>query len=326
MKRTTVRQSWLFTVSLGCALGCSGGQDDTLDAGADAVMVLPPICDGMYGRVENRGALQDDALLEASGIVASRQSPGVLWLHNDSGSGAVLYATGDDGRALGRISLADTQAEDLEDIALGPCPDASASCLWVADTGNNLRNRDEVTVYATAEPVIQFDQAFVDQSSGPVWRFPVQFPDGPVDIEAMVITPDGQALYFFEKNDLDRARIYRLQAPFVTDQPATLEDLGDFASPGFNVPLGRAITGADLHVSGTRLLMRVYTGLYEYRFDAGQGVVDLDAVEPQLVDVPLAEPQGEAVSYDAAGSGVWSVSEDVDLNPGQPLHHYSCAQ
>lgn len=283
------------------------------------------LCQGSYGALEDWGALADTELVEVSGIVTARRSPGVLWLHNDSGDSARLFAVASDGRALARLALPDVEAVDFEDVAAGPCPDGSGPCLFVADTGNNTLARSEVVVYATPEPLIEIGQAFAEMSAETVWRLPVRFPAEPVDIEAMVVDPEGRALYFFEKNNLDRARLFRVSGPFLDGQAATLEVIAELDAPGLNVDWGRAITGADMHASGTRVLVRVYTGVYEYRMAAGQGMADFAALERVLaVAGPLLEPQGEAVAYDAAGSGIVTVSEDPDGNPGQSLHHYSC--
>ena len=39
---------------------------------------------------------------------------------------------------------------------------------------------------------------------------------------------------------------------------------------------------------------------------------------------PLSEPQGEAIAYDASGTGLWTVSEDPEGEEPQPLHHFRC--
>src|SRR5262245_36786075 len=59
-------------------------------------------------------------LTEASGLVASRQNPGVLWTHNDSGSGATVFALSTNGVLLGRCYDPFGFGGNYEDIALGP--------------------------------------------------------------------------------------------------------------------------------------------------------------------------------------------------------------
>jgi len=110
------------------------------------------------------------------------------------------------------------------------------------------------------------------------------------------------------------------------DELPTASEVAEVSSPGIGaVPLGRMITGADLHPSGQRLVLRTYVGVHEYVLEAPSALASLVIVPPTLVALgPLSEPQGEAVAYDGTGSGLFTVSEDPDGAPHQPLHHYPC--
>jgi hypothetical protein len=57
---------------------------------------------------------------EASGIVASRQNPGVLWVHNDSGAPPRVFAINARGDLLGICNVGGAKIRDWEDIAVGP--------------------------------------------------------------------------------------------------------------------------------------------------------------------------------------------------------------
>ncbi len=46
------------------------------------------------------GTIQSDFIQEASGIVASRKNDSVLWVHNDSGNSAKVYAINHEGRLV----------------------------------------------------------------------------------------------------------------------------------------------------------------------------------------------------------------------------------
>jgi hypothetical protein len=157
------------------------------------------------------------------------------------------------------------------------------------------------------------------------WSFALSYPEEAVDVEAFVVEPDGSAMYFVEKVDAAQARVFRAGAPFDDGQTTVLEELTTFDSPGVAVEKGRMITGADLHPSGRQLVIRAYTGSWEYRFADGQGVADLADIAPVVVTFgPFSEPQGEAISYDASGYGLWTVSEDPEQAAPQPLHFYDC--
>ena len=296
--------------------------DPEPDAEPEAPMHLA--CEGTYGRPQDAGAMGDPDLTEASGVVASRQNPGVLWLHNDSGDSARLFALGTDGRALGRVILDGVEARDFEDIATSACPDRPGHCLWVADVGNNALRRSDLAIYVVEEPALD-GEPFETLTIAPIMRLPVSYPDDQVDSEALLVDPAGQSVALIEKVLTPEPRIFEHTGPFEDGAPIVLQDLGRFASPGISVPLGFMITGGDLHPSGTRLLLRLYTGAFEYRLEPGQSLSDLAVIEPLLVVAgPLSEPQGEAVGYDERGDGVWTVSEDTSQQPGQVLHFYPC--
>jgi hypothetical protein len=243
-------------------------------------------------------------------------------MHNDSGNDAELFAVGVDGRRLLRAPLP-TELLDAEDIATAPCPDdAAVPCLWIADTGNVARDAGDQAIVVVREPEVQFGLPAQTVAIEEVLRFPVEFPGAAVDSEALVVAPDASALFLFEKVDAATARVFRLDAPF---DALTASEVGTLQSPGIGVPNGLMITGADLHPSGSQLVLRLYTGSWEYRFGAGEDPSDIGDVDPVLVTLgPLDEPQGEAIAYDEEGIGLWTVSEDPDGVTAQMLHHYDC--
>ena len=56
------------------------------------------------------GAVQSDLITEASGIVAGRRSPGVLWVHNDSGDAPRIYAIDEKANLLGICNIKRAQS------------------------------------------------------------------------------------------------------------------------------------------------------------------------------------------------------------------------
>ncbi len=285
------------------------------------------VCGGLYEPPKNAGATQDEGLVEASGVTASLRDPGVLWMHNDSGDEARLFAVGLQGEALGRVRLRGVEAEDFEDINAAPCPDGSGPCLWVADIGDNLLERDRVLVHVFPEPEVPAEGLAEEREVSVTWTFPARYPGGAVDSEALMVAPDGKRFYLFEKIDGPQARVFRHAGPFISGRAVELEEVATFRSPGVAIPRGRMITGADMHPSGRRFLVRVYTGSFEYRLCDGQEVEDLAEVEPVVAAPgPLSEEQGEAVGYNAQGDGFWTISEDRQGEPGQVLHRYPCAE
>lgn len=50
------------------------------------------------------------------------------------------------------MELGGVDFEDVEDIAIGPGPEAGVDYIYVSDTGNNDKDRDVVQIYRIREP------------------------------------------------------------------------------------------------------------------------------------------------------------------------------
>ena len=300
------------------------GSGPPKDAGPDGAVPTEGACTGTYTRPTETGRLDDDRLTEVSGIAASHQNQGVLWVHNDSGDLPRIFALNTVGHLLGVVYLRGVENVDWEDIAVAGCPDGSGPCIWVADSGDNGGRRAEFNIQVVREPAVD-PAGFADLAVDVGWHYTYRFPDDVHDAEALAVPADGSGFSLFEKVDGPRARLYRWPGALLPDTATTLELVTTFDSPGFNVALGHMITGSSLHPDGRRLLVRVYTGSYEYRLPPGEGLEALSHLTPLRVAAgPLSEPQGEAIGYDAAGTGVFTVSEDTDHTGQVPLHHYDC--
>ena len=97
-------------------------------------------------------------MVESSGVAVSRAHPGLLWTHNDSGDDAYVYATDLAGTDRGTVRIRGAKNVDWEDITLAACPTQQATCLYIADTGDNNNRRKSVVVYAVPEPAPPTDK------------------------------------------------------------------------------------------------------------------------------------------------------------------------
>lgn len=240
-------------------------------------------------------------LHESSGVVPIFGEDGVFWSHNDSGGTAELFAVSASGALLGRVRVAGAENVDWEDLAAGPCPGVEEGrCLYIADTGDNVERRDDPALYRVREPAVG------DSVTAPAQRFPLRFPHGPRDVEAIYLLP-GERLFLVTKGRNHRVEVYRvppLEAPGV---PLTVERIQRLTRVSPALP--RHITGGSASEDGSLLALRSYETLEFFRPDAGGRLVRIPRGQVNLR--PLREPQGEAVALLPGGRVVLTSEEGL---------------
>jgi hypothetical protein len=251
------------------------------------------------------------ALDEASGIAASRVHPDVFWVHNDSEGSPALYAIDAHGALLAEIDLpgAGTQF-DWEDIATGPCP--AGDCVYIGDIGDNYHDRDDRAIIRLPEPAPRSGRA-----EG-VERFPIRYPDGPRDAEALFVLPD-TSLYIISKGRSGPVTVYRYPGRLAAGERVSLQVVQRL-SPGL-VQLPDLVTGASALPDGRTVLVRTYSHLQLYRFQGDT----LAALWPGsgFDLLALAEPQGEGVEVLSDGT-VYLVSESGPDQLPAPFSRLRC--
>ena len=223
-------------------------------------------------------------LPEASGITASRRTPGRFWAHNDSGQ-PELFALDARGTVTGRVRVEGATVQDWEAVAIGPCPEGS--CVYVGDIGNNEGKRRSITIYRMPEP---------DRAEGSVAvrdTFEARYPGDSQDAETLIVTPKGEML-IVTKGETGPVAIFKVPAQAKSGTVAKLEAVGKPRQPHKPERDARITDGA-ISPSGARIALRTARAILFFAtddFGAGRwqeaGRVSLE---------PLAEPQGEGVTF-----------------------------
>lgn len=260
-----------------------------LSLGACSNRAAPPFPEGAY-------TVQDPALREMSGLVASHRQPGVLWSINDSGSFARLYRMGLEGQALGRVRVSGAWLHDTETLARWRQPERD--WLLIGDVGDNRARRDHVVVHAVAEPGVEELRARI------AWSLRFRYPDGPRDAEGIAVDQDRAELLVLSKRDRP-ARLYRVPLSARGDAvPAIAEYLG---SPSIDAIEG-AVTGLDLSEDGRELAVLTYRGLYLWRRAEGEPWSQALQRDPQSLALP-AMSKAEAMALHATPGSILVGSE-----------------
>jgi len=261
----------------------------------------PALAEGAWGAPSVVCRITDPSLAEMSGIAVSRRTPGVFYVHNDSGDSARLFAVSKAGTVLATITVAGAKAVDWEDMAAGYDTQGRPT-LYLGDIGDNLAARPEVTVYAIPEPKI--DPAGKPATMQLAARsLSFRYPDGPRDAETLMAAPDGRALYVVAKERTTApSGIYRIEPKW----DAAVQTAARIGEVRFSDPLPaypNLSTGGDISPDGTRMVVRTYQQAYEWRIPKGKRPEDAVSTSPAVY--PLAfEQQGEAICY-GSNSRAW---------------------
>jgi len=233
--------------------------------------------------------VSDPRITEASGLAVSRRHPGIVYMHNDSGDGARVFAIGPDGRTRATFTVAGAQNRDWEGMALGR-DGTGRPALFLADIGDNLGGKwPFVTIYRIPEP------AQVRSQTLRATAFRLKYRDGARNAEAVLIDPRTNRLYLASK--LFGGALYAAPARLKTSGLNVLRKVGDapaIATDGAFAPDGRTF------------VIRTYTNAHVYAMTAAGPGRQLDVV-------PLPDQsQGESIAYGLDGTSLLAGSEGLD--------------
>jgi hypothetical protein len=252
----------------------------------------PALCGRLRTRITGRVA--DPSANELSGLVRSPSQPGVLWSHDDSGAGPVLFGLLADGRVVARPTVSGAQAVDWEDIAAGSAPDGRP-LLYVGDIGDNASRRPSVDVYRVAEPRVGA------AATAPAARLQLRYPDGAHDAEALLVDPLRDDLVIVTKA-LGAARAYRGPARLRAGSQTTLR-----RGPAIALSL---VTAGDVSADGRIVVLRGYDRLAVWVRRGREPLTATLRRAPCLSPTSLAaEGQGEAIALDRRGASFATVAE-----------------
>ena len=254
-------------------------------------------------------AIEEPALNESSGLVASHLNPGVFWSHNDSGRVAELFAFTADGQAVATMTMPGVRVRDWEDLSIGPDAEGRASgALYVGDIGDNGGGRDDVSVFRLSEPDLSsiVPGEPVDLTATDVERFDLVYDDGPGDAETLMVDPRDGSILVVKKTMDETAPLY--QATLRADGAmTTLVRRTDVAIPGL-LGLTRLVTGGSISSTVDRVVLRTYVAAWWWPVAPGQSIADAMTTIPSRLSLP-AMRQGEAIAFSADGQTLYVTSE-----------------
>ena len=288
-----------------------------------ALLAIPFVIGTAVGFSPEHGdevlSFQDPAIVESSGLVAL--GDGLFVTTNDSGDSGRVFVVDDDGETVGVTHWSATP-DDVE--ALAP---ADSGEVWVGDIGDNPGDRASISV--SRVPVGPGDRDVEVPS------YPLVYPDGPRDAEALLAHPVTGRLYVVSKVVFG-GTVYEAPERLDPGSPNRLRAMADVSG---------LVTDGAFFPDGRHLVLRTYTKALVYTFPdlalvgevdlpgqrQGEGVAVLDAESLYLssegVNAPLLrvdlpdeirdameadEPEPSASSSSAATSPSASSREPIE--------------
>lgn len=264
------------------------------------------VCAQSFAAGVQVGTLTAPEISEASGIVASRQNPDVLWTHNDTGYPGSVFAISTNGTPLGRWYVPTAFFGNYEDIAIGPGPNPEHQYIYLGDIGDNFTFRTSIRVFRFPEPAVypHFSNAPPVLPLVGVQEIELRYPDGPFDAEALLVDPRTGDL-FIPTKQTNSARLYRAtRAELDGGGPVTLTFIREMTFNGF-----RSVGAADISFDGGTILMRRNGRAWSWTRGASQTVGDALAASGTTQPVAANEVNGESIGFDAYARSYYTTAE-----------------
>lgn len=252
------------------------------------------------------GMLIDRQLSEISGMAASGLHRDVLWLLDDGGNAARLFAVNGKGRRRATFTVDGITKTDWEDLAAFTRD--GKRYLLIADTGDNGGLRRTLQLHAIAEPA-RMENARVR----PAWSVAFRWPDGARDCEAVAVdSVRGEILLVSKKRYPPELFVLPLRPARGVQTARKVGVLGGVPrTPGHasGPDLDAQVTAASLSPDGRTLAVMTYRHLLQYtRNGAHWG----DALStPASSRVLPWLPQAEALTFSADGRALYATGEFV---------------
>jgi hypothetical protein len=299
-RRARSRASVAVALALAAALavtGCEGGDEGDDAAPATTQQPAPTTTVPAAARLcaapkpQQIGTILDPAILELSGLAASRAFDGIYWANNDSGDSARIFAIQRDGATRAELSIDGAEAVDWEDIAI------DESTVYVGDIGDNNSARANITIYEVPEPDVSVPDppTAVDDAV----RHDVTYEDGAHNAETLMVDPIAHELVIVTKEPSGRSGIYTTSQ----SDPDVFRRAGEV-----NLGIAQLATAGDISADGHVIVVRTYGDVFVWDRAEGESVRDAMQREPCSAPAP-SEQQGEAIALEPDGAGFVTASE-----------------
>ncbi|TCV19923.1 hypothetical protein EDC17_100322 [Sphingobacterium alimentarium] len=264
------------------------------------MLLLSTICLPQAGWAQSPqklGKVKSALITEISGITPYGYGEGYFWVHNDSGDGPFVYLIDSTANLKVKVEVEGVKFTDVEDIARFQVDDKKY--LVLADIGNNLRNREILSLYVIEEPQVTISKSLNTIRVPLLKEIKVRYSDKRRDAEAIFVDPTDHQLYITSKRDFE-STVFSLPLDLNGSTAHTLRPL-------LTLPF-TFTTSADISGDRKYIVAKNLTTIYMWERQNGQSVIETMSQTPQIIPY-IIEPQGEAICFDLYNRFLYTISE-----------------
>lgn len=281
---------------------------------------IDPILLAEFEAGKSVGEVSNAEIDEASGLVASKNFPGKLWVHNDSGDKNRIFLMNQDAGYQGTIYLNGVINRDWEDIAISRFPD-NESYIFIADIGDNDANYyNEYYIYKFKEPK-EAPTPNNDLYIGNIETIKFKYSDGSRDAETLLIDHKTKDFYLVTKRE-NRIRLYRIAAPQSTNSINTAQFVTEIPIGGSlgGVPTGA--TGGDISSDNSEIIIKSYFQIYYWKLTSSETILQAISRKYDKLLPYSPEPQGEGICFGSDDKGYYTIGEAGEAKNIVNLFYY----
>lgn len=242
------------------------------------------------------GKVNNSSLTEISGIIPSKINSGMFWVHNDSGNKSEIYLINQKTELVFTVKLDGVKLVDAEDIARFDMN--GENYLLIADIGNNLKDRDTLSLYLLKEPKWSGEKEQTVKFSD-LQTIKFKYKDAPRDAEAVFVDPVDKQIYIISKRDF-KSSLFSLPLNVNSDMVLITSKLIDLPAT--------FCTAADISADGKYILVKNLTHIYLWERNNKESMYKVFENKPKEIPY-LIEPQGEAICFDLYDRFFYTISE-----------------
>jgi len=251
-----------------------------------------------FAQGRKMGKITHAVLSEISGITSNSQHDGYFWVHNDSGDKAQIYLIDSLAKLQVTVKLDSVNVVDCEDISRLSID--GVPYLLLADLGNNVKNREILSLYLFPEPAVDFKTKEIHVAAEKIKKIDIKYKDKRRDAEAIFVDQQNQEVYIVSKRDF-QATVFSFPLAQVGKQDVLVLE------PKLALPF-TFVTSADMSQDGKYILIKNLTNVYFWEREKGASV--LQTLSRPFKQMPYTvEPQGEAICFDRKAPFYYTISE-----------------